>query len=497
MIVISVTPLSYRISVGPNGQLLGTTLFLRNYIRKFNHTGWDRRKGYSVILERYVHYDEKTLTLFVPRYDFDSFCQLLNAHEIAFKVEHVSLQVGHDVDIRLKPHVRDRDERQTQTIAYLTTCPDSLRGVSLMPGSGKTYCAIKTSSILGKRTMVCVAGLIDQWKRSVLEFTTLTEDEIYVIQGSASMTKLLLQIDKTLFPKIILCSLGTVRNYALSKDTYENYPPFTSLCDHLGVGVKVVDEAHLNFWATMMIDLQTNAAVNIALTATFDRTDAQEKRFFDAHYPRLMRFGENEFDRYVDIYSYRYSLGGAVPAKAYRTINGYNHSKFEEYLMRRSPNKLEYLFATVYSPAIFSHYVNRRKPGQKLLVLCARIEMCRWLRDRLIKELPKSDNFNVDVYNSENPDDSVLSDNDIIISTPGSAGTGTDIKDLLMVLMTIATGSDNTNKQTLGRLRVLKTGDAPQYVYTWCADIIEHVRYEGRRRYTYQLRGKTFTEVNV
>lgn len=497
MITIKLTPLSYRVAVGPDGQLLGTSLSLRDYIRKFNHTGWDRRSGYPVVLERYLHYDRKSSTLYLPRYDFESFCQFLGARGIAYAVENVPLQAGRAVHIPLKPHVQDRNERQTQAIAYLTTCEESQRGLSLNTGVGKTYCAVKSVSILGARAMICVAGLIDQWKRSFLEFTELAEEDIYVVQGAASMTKLLLQIDKTLFPKVILCSLGTVRNYAIGKEAYENYPPFHELFDRLGVGVKVVDEAHLNFWVTMMIDLQTNAAVNISLTATFDRTDPQEKRFFDAHYPRMMRFGEGEFEKYIDIHSYSYSLGYALPAKSYRTINGYNHSKFEDYLLRRVPKRLEYIFTTVYSPAIFAHYVNLRRVGQKLLVLCARLEMCRWFRDRLVAELPSQENFSIAVYNSENPDGRVLAETDIIISTPGSAGTGTDIKDLRTVLMTIATGSDNTNKQTLGRLRELKTGDTPHYVSTWCQDIPEHAKYQERRRYTFQTRGKSFTEVAV
>ena len=494
MLTIKVTPLSYRIQVGHNGQLLGTSLFVREYLRKFNHTVWDRRKGYPVVLEKYLYYDDPSSTLYLPWYDLSSFCRFLEDNRAAYLIEPVSLQVGRDIVVSLKPHVRDRNERQTQAIEHLTTCPESLRGLSLNPGFGKTYSTIKSIAILGKRAMVCVSGLMDQWKRSIFEFTELTEADVYVVQGSDSMMKLVAQIDKSLFPKIIVCSLGTLRNYALAKDTYERCPPFHALFDHLGIGIKVIDEAHLNFWITLIIDLQTNAAVNIALTATFDRTDPQEKKIFDAYYPRLMRFGENEFDKYVDIHSYSYSFGYTIPAKVYRTINGYNHSKFEDYLMRRVPNKLEYIFATVYSPIVFSHYVNIRKSGQKLLVLCARIEMCSWFRNRLIAELPAEDNFKVAVYNSENPEDSVLVENDIIVSTPGSAGTGTDIKDLLTVVMTVATGSDNTNKQTLGRLRELKNGDTPIYVYTWCRDIQEHLTYETRRNFTYRVRSRTYTQ---
>jgi superfamily II DNA or RNA helicase len=308
------------------------------------------------------------------------------------------------------------------------------------------------------------------------------------------MTKLLLQIDKTIFPKVILCSLGTIRAYTLADEAYENYPPFTEICDRLKVGIKVIDEAHLNFFLTLMVDLQTNAAVNIALTATFDRGDHQVKQIFDAHYPRLMRFGENNLKKYVDIYSYSYSLGGALPSKAYITPQGYNHSKLEDYLIRRVPQKLKYIFDSTYKPAIYAHYVNVRKPGQRLLILCSTVAMCQWIKDRLVQDLPPEDNFKIALYTSET-DDSVLSQFDIIVSTPGSAGTGTDIKDLLTVFMTLATSSDNMNKQSLGRLRELPNGDTPVYAYAWCRDIAKHVSYQEVRRYTFTNRGLNFYEI--
>jgi superfamily II DNA or RNA helicase len=494
VITIELTPLSYRIKVTPKGQLLGTQLYLHNHLKRFSHTKWDHRLGRSILLRRYVHYDEKTQTLFLPRYDFVAFCQYLHTNNVPFEAIDLPLQQGADVAIPLKPHVKPRDQRQADAIQYLTTCPEAHRGLSVPPGFGKTVCTEITFAHFGKRAMVCVGGLVEQWQESIFEFTELTEADVYVIQGAASMAKLLLQIDKTIFPKIIICSLGTIRAYALGDEAYENYPPFIELFDRLRVGVKVIDEAHLNFYLTLMLDLQTNAAINIALTATFDRGEQQVKQIFDLHYPHLMRFGENEFDRYVDIYSYSYSLGGMIPSKAYRTASGYNHSKLEDYLLRRTPTRLAHIYDTIYSPAIFAHYVNVRKQGEKLLVLCATVDMCRWFQKKLMADLPSQEHFKIELYTYES-DAVVLKEADVIISTPGSAGTGRDIKNLRTMLMTLATGSDNLNKQSLGRLRKLPDGSTPLYAYVWCRDFPEHVKYQEIRKNTYLARGKTYQEI--
>ena len=497
MILIEVTPLSYRIKVHQNGQLIGTYLNLGKHLRKFEHTTWDRRLFRMVLQRRYVYYNKDTQTLYVPRFDLDAFCRLLEENSINYKIVHLPLQEGKSVDIRLKDGVYDRSEQQTAAIKFLTTHNGSLRGLSSTTGFGKTYCAVKTVSIIGRRAMFCVMGLVDQWKNAIFQFTELTEEDVYIIKGAQSMKTLLTEIDKTLFPKIIIASIGTIRNYALNDETYEEFPPFTDIFDILRVGVKGIDEAHLSFHATLMIDLQTNAEINIALTATFLRTEQQVAAIFDAHYPRLIRFGENEFTRYIEIYSYSFSAGGIIPQKAYMTAMGYNHSKLEEWLLRKDKKILDYIFRTVYSPAIFGHYINRKRVGQRLLIICSSVVMCEWFYQKLSTVLPKEENLSIVIY-IEGVEDDVLSTYDIIISTPKKGGTGRDIKDLRTVLMTVATGAETTNLQSLGRLRELRsTGDTPIYIYTWCRDIRQHNTYHQSRKLIYSERGREFHEIRT
>ena len=492
------TPLSFRVKVSSGAQLIGTNIFVHKYLERFNQTGWDPRLRRSILLKRFVHYCRKTETLYVPGYDLYNFCKFLDNNRVPYYIDKIPLQEGKDIDIRLKPGVKDRSERQTNAISYLTSeTSGSLRGLSIGTGQGKSFCTIKTISILKKRAFITVSGLVDQWVRSIHDFMDIDEKDIYIIQGAPSLTKLLTQIDKTIHPKIIMCSLGTLRNYVLDDNAYENYPPADELMDRLRVGVRVIDEAHMNFWLSLITDLRSNAKINIALTATFDRSDNQVKQIFNKHYPVDIRHGEHEYSKHVDIYSYKYTLNGfLLPQKAYITPKGYNHSKFEDYLLRRTPTKLDYIYETVYSPIIFAHYINERKPGQKLLILCSTIDMCKWFEKRLEEDLPLQEKFKINIYISETDDD-VLDHSDIIISTPGSAGTGVDIKGLKTCLQTIATGSSVLNKQTLGRLRELPNGEHPIYAYAWCGDITSHQNYQIVRRGDFTQRGHSFTEISL
>ena len=122
--------------------------------------------------------------------------------------------------------------------------------------------------------------------------------------------------------------------------------------------------------------------------------------------------------------------------------------------------------------------------------------MCDWFEDKIIEDIPSQENLRVETYNY-GTDRSILNEADIIVSTPGSAGTGTDIENLRTVLMTIASGSDILNKQSLGRLRELPNGDTPIYAYTWIRNIQAHCNYQEIRRVTYTSRGKSFQEINL
>lgn len=496
MITIQTTPLSYRIKALSTGQLCGTHIYLEEYLRKFNLTTWDQRARRFILMKRYVHFCRRTSMLYIPRYDLDSFLDFLRKRGVEWRIEEIPLQTGKTIDINLKPGVTDKNEKQTKGITQLLTSDEHLQGLSLNPGEGKTYCTIKVISVLKKRAFIACIGLVDQWIKSILQFTDLKKEDIYVIQGAPSVAKLLSQIDRNIHPKIIMCSLATLRGYVMDDESYGNYPPFDEICDRLGIGIRVIDEAHLNFHLSLLTDLRTNAYLNIALTATFDRNEIQVKTIFNNHYPPRIRYGEDEFTQHVDIFSYSYTLGNMLmPQKAYHTANGYNHSKMEDYLLRKMPTKLEYVYDRFYATAIYSHYVNIRKPGQKLLILCSTIEMCKWFKRRMEIDLPKEDNFKICIYVNGTSDDE-LEVNDIIVSTPGSAGTGTDIKDLLTVIMTVATGSDILNKQSLGRLREI-FGVTPNYAYFWNRDIIPHCNYQETRRITFTQRGKNYKEYTL
>lgn len=86
--------------------------------------------------------------------------------------------------------------------------------------------------------------------------------------------------------------------------------------------------------------------------------------------------------------------------------------------------------------------------------------------------------------------DSVLADNEIIITTPKKAGCGTDIKQLKTVIQTVSVKADTLVNQSRGRLRELPDGDTPEYIELLDLRIHAQIRHYKERKYLHQAKAR-------
>lgn len=472
-VLVQTTPQSYRIQVAKTGLLVGTTYYVNEFVKDFNEWNWDHRNRRWVLVRKYRYYNPETGMCHIPRYDLPRFLTWLKERGIEYELKEVALSQGVPIELKMRPWFKPKDDLQAGAIEYLSTSDDQVMGLGMQTGRGKTATTIAVVARRQKRTMIILPDdtLLQQWKDAIYDFTEIEEGDIYVIQGAPSLIKLFNGINKRYNPKIILASIGTLRNWVSDKEATVNYPAFEEMCEFLGVGVRVVDEGHKNFHTNLMMDLRANAAVTIISTATFEVSKPEILRIFDQHYPVEMRYGTWDYKKYVDIFAYAYSSGyNVIPAHAYKSKEGYSHAKLEGWLLK-NPSKLEVYWEEVISPIVHSHYINRAHAGKKMLLLASTVAMCEWIAKRLRKELQ---GYKVGVYVSESEKD-MLTDSDFIVSTPGSAGTGTDIKGLLALLVTISIRSSQLNQQILGRLRELPDGMTPAMAYVYDMDIRQQV----------------------
>lgn len=358
--------------------------------------------------------------------------------------------------------------------------------------SGKTYCANRAWVNLGFATMIVVPGFIEQWTKAILEQTT-AGNKMYVVQGFESLGNL---VTSTFQPSVIIWSLATLRNYINNDENYKLLNlPYSQFLVKYGIGTKIFDEVHLNFHALTQIDLYSNIANNIYLTATFATNNKTTKVIFDTIYPHDMRFGANEIDKYAD--TYFYSWTSDINERKVMTKRGYDKNKYEYQLMKKDSRFNGYMERVVI-PLIRHHYLDIKRPGQKLLLFFALKVMITKVIDYLKTKLDSD--LTIKPFIEKMTDDMII-DADIIVSNHSKCGTARDIKNLRTVINTVSTkAADTLVTQVFGRLRKLKgefAEDTPIFVDTVDAAMQAQWRHYKERSGVYKSRSKTYTELKL
>lgn len=474
--------------------ILENNISIRKLMSAFLSFDFDAKAQQWVLARKYLYYNENTGELHLPRHALEYIKESFLKLGIEVNVVLLPPTPYKEVAIKMNPKWIPR-HNQIAAIDYLSAedSTDPIRGIALQTGQGKTFSLNYALSKLGRRAIIYVGGLTEQWRKAILEQTLLKKEDIYIITGSASVQKLLWQIDKKLKPKVIIASISTMRNYMNGGEMYRNTPAFEKFHEICKIGVRVIDEVHLNFHSNLLMDLQCNVASTLVSTATFSRTDPVGKWVFDLTYPHRIRFGSGSYKRYVDIYDVTYRLGyGMTNPRLFKTPSGYNHSKYENWLLHKI-SRFGQIFREVWFPLIEGFYLNKKKPGQKLLVLVATHEMGYTLVSNLRGRCP---DLIVDLFIGSS-EDAVLDYADIIVSTPGSGGTGRDIQNLKTTLLTIAIGSQPLNEQILGRLRELKDDDTPIFVFVSDKGVSKHMDYRQVRRELFYPKAKNYHTVDM
>lgn len=356
-----------------------------------------------------------------------------------------------------------------------------------------TFCSIAASSKYGMVTMIVLGLLIPQWYKSLRQFTQLSTADIYVVQGFNTLKKLWDMFKEGYRPKVIIFATRTLLLYAQSKtDSYDDLPSYREFQHQFGIGVKIIDEVHLGFNTNVLIDLYSNIKHNIYLSATYGRSNYTGKRIFNTVFPPELVYGSQVRKKYTAIYSVSYSLGlgGTVEDKV-RTLKGYNHARYENYVMRIKELKQDYMTRVIPS-ALTEFYLNRHQPQFKVLILCQTQKFAECIYKAITEYMTKytftdakgkKHKRSIGLFFSGTTKQEELA-KDIVVSTVKSCGTGMDLKGLICCINTVSFSSSVLSVQMVGRLREIP-GEETVFVDLWCRDVPSHHRHIAARMNEY------------
>lgn len=360
-----------------------------------------------------------------------------------------------------------------------------------------TICAIYSSVKIGYTTLIILQGLIDQWLQSILKFTDISTEDIYIIKGGPSIVTLWHKIKEGYRPKVIIGSTRTMANYILEPEgNYKKIPSFTKLCEAVGIGIKIVDECHLNFATNCMIDLHSNIKVNIYLSATYQRSSRDGRRIFNMYFPEKLKYGSQFIKKYTTVEMVYYHL--CIPQEdlgRFKSDRGYNHAVYEKYLRKRGKYMKLFVNEVIY-PLVDSFYCEKAGMNQHCLILVKTRDFAEELYSRLAKKLV---NTSMAIFFSGDQGIYGLEENlhkDIIISTISSCGTGRDIKGLKTCICTVSMSSQPQSLQCLGRLREIP-GEDVFYVDLCNEEIYSQRQHASLRTQYFKSRVKEITEFKI
>lgn len=407
-----------------------------------------------------MHYDEDAKKLYLPRGIDIWFVENTIGEEAYPRVnEYYRYQTFDDVWMKFKP----RDEVQKEALRFTLSKGEyrnnekrSQLSLNLPTGKGKTFVMITTLAYYGIRGIIITSSIewLNQWNDRTVEYTNIPERDIYHISGSANISRIMSQEQSSLDRyKLFLVTHDTLYSYA-SNNGWES---IGDLFRHLKIGIKVFDEAHLNFDTMCMIDYYTNVYKTYYLTATPAKSDHRANMIYQTSFKNVpgIELFDPETDPHTNYVAIHYnSRPTPIQVSSCRNAKyGLDRNRYTDYVAHQ-PN-FSKLLIIIMDLALKA----TMKPGTKMLFFIGTNKAIGVVYEFLINTFPFLEN-DIGIYTSvvSKEEKEIAKTKRVILSTTKSAGAAVDIPGLkVTVVLAEPFKSEVITKQTLGRTRADNT----------------------------------------
>lgn len=443
-------------------------------INNYNFGDCKQLENYFKIYDRVNHnyyylglyYDDKNKKLYLPRgIDIWLVEKLIGTDAHVHINSHYKYQRFDNIYIKFLP----RDDVQKEALRFMLgkkeyrkTAGDSQLSVNLLTGKGKTYVTIAALAYMGIRGIVITnsIGWLEQWKNKAIEYTNITDKEIYNISGSIQVQKTLRSSDEYLMRyKLFLVTHDTLQSYASN----HGWESIGKLFEHLKIGVKIYDEAHLNFMNMCMIDFFTNVYKTFYLTATPAKSSDDENRVYQLCFRNIpsIELFDGDVDPHTKYIAIMYnSRPNPIQISSCKNAYGLDRNGYTNYVVKQDNfNKLLVILMDIGLRATM-------QAGQKFLIYIMTNEAIKIVYQSIIEKFPELRN-DIGIYTSivSKEEKQIALTKRVILSTTKSAGAAVDIPGLRMtIILAEPFKSEVIAIQTLGRTREDNT---------MCIDVID------------------------
>ncbi len=368
---------------------------------------------------------------------------------------------GEHIDIEFKAELRN--ELQRESVKYLCTHDDGI--LKLNPGEGKTVISIASICEMKKKAIIFVHkdSLVTQWKERFLQFSTIKDEDIGILETSK-------YLDIIKKPIVI----GTVQTMG---NMIKKYPMLQSDFYKANFGIGIWDECHTTGGAQLFSRsiYYIPARKCFGLSATPGRADHNDditgmhlgkvyepEGVSDTLKPRIVM---TYFDTGV-MQKFAYYINYGFPDK-----NG-ERQKFPLFDKNRYLTMLNSKKLTTYVRTLHKIIDVLYKKGRNILTLVDRLKLI----DSISKGFPQEDVGYFLPRTGKERDNQLK--RKLVFSTPGSARDGTDNPTLDCLVLATPVGNLD---QAIGRVCRKKEGKPVPIVIdivdSGCKDMVKKAEY--------------------
>lgn len=441
-----------------------------------------------------IDYDLDKRILYLPRgIDIYFVENLLNVKAEVEKNKYNEYDKYDDIYLKKLPRDDIQKEALRFTIGkgeYKDTKYKSQLQVNLYTGKGKTYISIATSAFYGIKSIIITSqsSWLNQWREKIKEYTNVDDKEIYNIDGSGCIYRLLTKKPEEIKQiKYFTVTHATLKSYG---DNH-GWDKIDELFKYLRIGLKFYDEAHLNFDNMMKLDFYTNVYKTYYLSATALRSNEFENNIYQLAFKNVLAIDlfEPDNDPHTDYLGIIYN-SKPTPQQISHCKNQYglDRNKYTNLIVH---NENFYMMLTILMEIIEENVGLYEKCLIYIGTNKAIAEVYNWV----VENYPEFYN-NVGIYTSMVDEEDKLKalDKRIILSTTKSAGAAVDIAKLKMtVVLAEPFKSEVLARQTLGRTRANNT----MYIELVDKGFAQIKRYYNYKKPIFDKYAKECTEVQV
>ena len=324
-----------------------------------------------------------------------------------------------------------------------------------------TYCSGYGIGEYGKKALIIMHrdSLRSQWLESLYKMNGFTSSYVHEIDSAEELYDIANGTYNGDYD-IYLMTHATFRAGMKRIGTLEKAMNITK---NLGIGIKVIDEAHLEFKDTILMDMVFNVYRNLYLTATDGRSSKEENSIFRHVFANACYYKQSDFveddnrpKKWVNYYGIEVNTNCPKNLYKYKVVGfkSMTPSSYGKWVIQRDKNKTHFKCCTE-----IIHNMFMEDQYAKVLVFMPLIDLCEEFAYHLNMALQKDPSFPYDVdvrtINSKNsPRENERNKSaDVIVTTIGSCGTGTDIPGITGIVSCSPFVSKITATQCFGRIR--------------------------------------------